>query len=229
MRSKNLLLIFAFALLIECLAIVFNLTAVQYVSKPSLMLILGCYFAANSRRLGRQKSLIIAALVFSWIGDVVLLAEKKFAWLFVIGLASFLIAHIFYVVYFWQIRKINSVGVKIKLFPVIAVLAYSLTFYFFLLPNVGTLKIPILFYTVIISLMLIASFQAFDLSTQSFGRICVAGALLFTLSDSILAYNRFVSPIPFGGAFVMLTYALGQLLIAEGALRNLNYINNRLT
>ncbi len=69
--------------------------------------------------------------------------------------------------------------------------------------------------------MLITSFNAFDLTSQSFGRICVAGTILFTMSDSILAINRFGFSIYFGSALVMFAYAVAQLLITEGALGNL--------
>ena len=72
--------------------------------------------------------------------------------------------------------------------------------------------------------MLITSLHAFDFKKQPFGKLCVVGTFLFVISDSILAINRFVFPIPLGGVFVMLAYAIGQLLIMEGALRNLRKI-----
>jgi uncharacterized membrane protein YhhN len=221
MKFRTLLIVFFGALAIEIVSNALNFGAVQFISKPSLMLILIYYFSINAKGLAKERNLIIAALTFSWLGDVVLLVEKQYSWLFAFGLASFLVAHICYVVYFWQMRKINLKGAKMNFIVVFAVLVYSLTFYCILFPHIGVLKIPILMYITVISLMLILSLNAFDLKSQPFGRICVAGTSLFALSDSVLATNRFLLSIKFGSSLVMLFYATSQLLITEGALRNL--------
>lgn len=73
--------------------------------------------------------------------------------------------------------------------------------------------------------MLAASVAAFDFGKQSFGKICVAGTVLFLVSDSILAINRFAAAFEYAPAFGMLTYAAAQLFIAEGSLRNLQNPN----
>lgn len=49
----------------------------------------------------------------------------------------------------------------------------------------------------------------------------MAGALLFIISDSVLAINRFYNQFEPAGLIVMLTYGLAQLLITDGAI---NYI-----
>ncbi len=229
MKFRNLIIIFCIALIIECAASSANLREVQYFSKPSLMVILIFYFLSNSKNLPFQKKLIIAALSFSWIGDVVLLFEKQFSGLFIFGLLSFLAAHIFYAAYFWQIGKVNLIDSKPRFAVIIAVLVYSVAFYFFLFPNVGSLRIPILIYMILISLMLLTSIHAFNLRSQTFGKICVAGTMLFTFSDSILAINRFVVSIYLGSSLVMLVYATSQLLITEGALRNLKNVQVELS
>ena len=46
----------------------------------------------------------------------------------------------------------------------------------------------------------------------------LAGALLFITSDTLLAINRFISPLESARWAVMLTYGMAQLLIAWGAL-----------
>lgn len=229
MKFRNLIIIFCIALITECAANSANLQTVQYFSKPSLMLILIYYFATNTKNLLIQKNLVIAALSFSWLGDVVLLFEKQFSGLFIFGLLSFLTAHIFYAVYFWQMRKVNLIDSKPRFVITFAVLIYSAAFYFFLFPSVGDLSFPILIYMIVISVMLLASIHAFNLNLQTFGKICVAGTILFTFSDSILALNRFIFPMQFGSALVMLAYATSQLLITEGALRNLKNVQVELS
>ena len=43
----------------------------------------------------------------------------------------------------------------------------------------------------------------------------LVGALLFIVSDTILAYNKFVSPLPMAKVMVMVTYYAGQYFIAR--------------
>jgi uncharacterized membrane protein YhhN len=74
-------------------------------------------------------------------------------------------------------------------------------------------------YTIVISVMLFSAMLTLLgekwISTQAL-TVC-AGAALFFLSDAILAWNKFVSPIRYGRLMNMVSYHLGQLLIALGA------------
>jgi uncharacterized membrane protein YhhN len=81
------------------------------------------------------------------------------------------------------------------------------------------LKLPVLVYSIVISLML---FSALSTLIQPDWRIYAAvfassGALLFFISDTTLALNKFVSPIPNARVITMVTYHLGQILIVLGA------------
>src|SRR5215204_4534498 len=196
MSFQIFLTIYFLALAVEIFANLAGAPLLQYFSKPSLMLILLVYYILNTRKTDSSlKYLIILALVFAWLGDVLLLIDKHSKTFFVYGLSAFLIAHIFYIFYFWKIRRAN----KIEKFP----------------------------NALVISTMLAASLAAFDFGKQDFGKISVAGTLLFIVSDSILAINRFAAPFELGPVFVMATYALAQLLIAEGSLRNLQNLSHR--
>lgn len=224
MKFETFLKIFLIILLTECFANAFGILPLQFVSKPSLMLALIYYFRDQSSDLPALKHLITAALFFSWLGDVLLLIDKGLYSFFIYGLMSFLLAHILYIIYFWQIAKFNLTKIKLKPAIILIVLFYASVFYLLISPFLSDLQIPVLFYCLIISAMLIASFHAFDLEKQKFGKICVTGTLLFALSDSLLAVNRFVMPLPLGSVLIISTYSIGQLLIAEGALRNLREI-----
>ena len=76
-----------------------------------------------------------------------------------------------------------------------------------------------LIYTIVISVMLFSAMLTL-LGDKWFSihalTVC-AGAALFFLSDAILAWNKFVSPIRYGRLMNMASYHLGQLLIALGA------------
>lgn len=227
MSFYHLSAIYFIALALEVFANLTQNNSLQYFSKPSLMLILILYYAFNTRNFPSVKYLIIVALVFSWLGDVILLLDKQYKTLFVYGLIAFLVAHIFYIFYFWRIRKLNFVTKLPNALIFIGIAGYSLALFAYVAPNARNLLIPVAVYALIISIMFAVSFTAFDFSKHDFGKICVAGSLLFLVSDSILAINRFVSPFSLAPVFIMLTYAVAQLLITEGSLRNLRAIEDK--
>lgn len=227
MRDERILPIFAAALLVECAASVLGLMPLRFVSKPSLMLILFVYFLFGSKGLPPFRKLILAALAFSWLGDVALLIEKAYGFsrpLFMAGLGSFVVVHLCYLSFFVKAGRHNSGGRRLDPFLTGGVLLYAGVFYLYLLPHLHIMRSPVLIYCLLISAMLIACLHAYDLGKQRYGIYCVAGTVLFVLSDSVLAYNRFVENLPFDGILVMVPYAVGQFLIVRGALGNLRDI-----
>jgi uncharacterized membrane protein YhhN len=224
MKSKILPFIYFLVLAAECLAILSGSTVLHIIAKPLLMPVLLAGFYLETRKLGRTRDLILGALFFSWVGDVALLIDSRYGSFFIYGLIAFLIAHICYIAYFCRARKLNGVN-GFKPFSSILVLVYMTVFYLTVYPFLGAMKIPVLVYATIITLMLLASIHAFNLRTQIYGVISVAGTLIFAVSDSTLAINRFVMPFEHAPFFIMLTYGVAQFLITEGAARNLRTID----
>ena len=225
MNLRRLSIIFFAALLVECMAISFGFESLRFVSKPSLMLILLVYFCARAQNTATQKYLIMLALFCSWLGDIFLLFEKQNPRLFIYGLGSFLAAHLFYIVYFRQIRAKNAVEKQLKIVPSLSILIYVFSLFALLAPHLGNLKIPVAVYTLTLALMLLASIHAFDIKSRNFAKLCVAGTCLFVVSDSILALNRFYQPFAFAQILIMLTYAIAQFLITVGAVKNLEFLS----
>jgi uncharacterized membrane protein YhhN len=85
-------------------------------------------------------------------------------------------------------------------------------------PGLGSFQIPILIYTVVIIVMSLHAVRRFNRANIGSFRILTAGAFLFMLSDSLLAYNMFGAPLPFAGLLVMSTYLAAQFLIVKGIL-----------
>lgn len=212
-----LLALYFLALAVECLAVLSGSPVLHFVSKPLLMPVLALYFYLSAHRSVPAGHLILGALGFSWIGDVMLMLDKLYGSLFIYGLLGFLGAHICYLLFFLQIRKVNTAARSPNIIGSLIIFAYMATFYAFLYPGLAGLKIPVLIYAVFITLMLLSSLRAFDLRSQAFGRVCVLGTLIFAVSDSILAINRFVSPFEYAPLFIMVTYGVAQFLIVEGA------------
>ncbi len=70
----------------------------------------------------------------------------------------------------------------------------------------GASRAGVAFYSIVISLM----FYTALLQRSIF---YAAGAFLFVLSDFILAWDRFVSPVPYGHYIIMVPYYLAQWMI----------------
>jgi uncharacterized membrane protein YhhN len=226
MKSKLWLLLFvADAILFIC-SDYFKCNAIRIATKPllTIFLILYCCFEADKKN--TIFFLLLFALFFSCLGDIFLLFENKNPNWFIFSLSSFLIAHIFYISLFIQIKKINQPHKKLNLSVSVIVSAYTVCLFLLLKPALGDLKIPVLIYAAALSVMLIASLHSFDLSNQTAGRLCAAGALLFLTSDSLLAINKFYAPVAKADFLIMSTYASAQLLIVLGITRFSKYANN---
>ncbi|HRZ31858.1 MAG TPA: lysoplasmalogenase [Flavobacterium sp.] len=164
------------------------------------------------------KPLLISALFFSWIGDVVLLFANQGVIYFIIGLVSFLIAHLFYIVLFSKLQKVTTIKYK-RFIPL--VLLYLFGLLSFLWEKLGGMKIPVIIYALVISTMLLVAIKGYFTWNSKSGKLLLIGAVFFVLSDSILAINKFYVPIYLSSFWIMSTYITAQFLIVKGVL-NLN-------
>lgn len=182
---------------------------------PALMI----YFLSNSKGL-RSKTVftILSALVFSWAGDILLQAPRVFFDLFVPGLASFMFAHIMYISCFFGTPGKDYITGK-GVIAVVPVAIYGLIFITFLYGNLGSMKLPVAAYTIVILLMVIAAINRKNkVNTPSFNLV-LSGAILFVISDSILALRKFGHPFEGSSMLVIITYLIAQYLIVNGIIR----------
>jgi len=195
----------------------------RYISKPLLLITLGAYFILNSRQSpGVFLRPMIAALFFSWLGDVLLLFDNRDPVFFLLGLSSFLIAHISYILFFAAIRQREQIKNRFILLLPVAVY-YGLLMYI-LVPNLGSMDLPVRLYGAVICVMLVLALHLPRITPRPAGLWLIGGAVLFVISDSLLALNKFYRPFEGAGLAVMSTYGLAQLLLVKGAL---NYINDK--
>jgi len=156
---------------------------------------------------GLLRVLICGGVAASGIGDVFLALDLEHAFLF--GLASFLVAHVFYVVSFrYQSDNLSTQAWRIA--GALLVVVFGLAMVFHLLPSTGELIIPVSVYLLVISLMGLTAFLYNQNKTTALGACC------FICSDAILAQSIFKTPLPFSGVLVMATYYIAQLLIVQG-------------
>ncbi|WP_141325804.1 lysoplasmalogenase [Myxococcus sp. AB025B] len=160
----------------------------------------------------RQARLIFVGLGLSLLGDVLLDASKA---LFLPGLGAFLLAHVSYTAAYLCVTRAPRWGRALP-FLVLAVGASVV-----LGPHLGAMAGPVTAYVVVICTMTwraAALLGASGLTRREQGS-AFAGALLFAISDGVLAVKLFVTPVTGGSYVVMLTYWAAQLCIACSARR----------
>jgi uncharacterized membrane protein YhhN len=218
MKKVYWLVLFLLILLADLLSVYFKWTVAEHFFKPLIVVWLMAYFVLDPTvRRSPLRKWIIFALFFSWLGDVFLLLQEDYPIFFLLGLSAFLIAHLFYIYFFHLIRTREAVPSRIALVIVVAVYYFAVVA--ILSPYLGDLKLPVRVYAIVISFMFLLAMHMLFIRNREAGRIMMAGALLFVISDSILAFNKFYSPISAAGLLIMGTYGLAQLFITEGAIR----------
>lgn len=186
------------------------------VLKPLLMpmLIAALFFSSY-----RKRPIILAALLFAWAGDVLLMFEDRNAHFFIAGLVCFLLTHILYISYFIKIRSARVSLLRKHPWMAALVMAYGVSLVIFLAPHLGEMKYPVIMYALVICVMVICSIHVFNKTAAPANRLFVTGAILFAASDSILAVNKFYHPFANAGMLIIITYCAAQLLIVYGVIK----------
>jgi len=210
-------------LVVDLYVVYLDNETLRYFSKPLLMLLLVAYFIFSAKVSSSLKKWMILALLFSWLGDVLLMFESSNANFFIFGLAAFLLAHIFYIVLFDQIRVREKF--KQSLFPLLPIAVYYIILISLLQPNLGAMQKPVSIYGLVISIMLSFAIDLWRLKDKTTAFLIIFGALLFITSDSLLAINKFYKPFDYAGIAVMSTYGLAQLLITLGTTRYISSLS----
>ena len=218
MKKSYWIITYSVVLAVHLAGIYLNNETLQVFSKPLLVILLIIYFLLQTRIWNDAlKKWILAALFFSWVGDVLLMFQGEDQLFFLLGLSSFLIAHIFYIVFFHNIRlRENIKSSWLLLFIVVVYYAVLITM---LSPYLGAMKLPVRVYGIFISFMFLLAMHMLFIKNKPAGLLMMIGALFFVVSDSILAINKFYQSFESAGITIMLTYGLAQLFITEGAIR----------
>jgi len=156
----------------------------------------------------KTNTYLLIALGFSATGDTLL--EMN---LFIYGVGAFLLAQLSYATLFARHWK----GLNQRWPLSLGLLVYIFLMAYILLPNLGDLQLPVIAYLIAISFMGLMAIQS-DYPL----RWAVLGALVFISSDSLIAIDKFLHPIPGRSYWIMLTYYGAQWMLIDGALRRSN-------
>jgi len=159
--------------------------------------------------------LMLCGLIFSWGGDIMLELPASGGTMFVPGLIFFLLAHIMYLTVFINTPGSNFIR-KSNALILLPVVIYGAILLAILYGNLREMKVPVIIYAVIILLMLSGAINRKEKVNQKSYWIVLAGAILFVLSDSVIAINKFAYQFSQSGILIMSSYILAQFLIVTG-------------
>jgi uncharacterized membrane protein YhhN len=154
------------------------------------------------------RVLVLSALICSIIADTMLMVVEVD--LMKQGIIFFMLAHVLYIAAFslaYDYRPWNLAvaGILLMLLAV---------FYRGIRGSAGRMRIPIMVYAVVLCAMLFFALSCFNLEFTRREGLVVSGALLFVVSDFLLAYLTFIRPHRYESVIVWAVYAPGQFLIA---------------
>jgi uncharacterized membrane protein YhhN len=182
------------------------------------------YYKATKLATNFDK-IILASLFFSWWGDNFLMPEIfKTDINFLLGLASFLIAHVLYIVAFLKTNLDGHSILKKKPYFIIPFVLYGVfllkTLFSANVSGFSEMSIPVIVYATVIMIMVISAINRYGKVLPASYKWVLTGALMFMASDSFIALSKFT--LMFEGRqglaqlLIMPLYILGQYLIVKG-------------
>jgi uncharacterized membrane protein YhhN len=165
--------------------------------------------------------LMVLALVFCTMGDIGLLMEKTDGrgMYFLAGIGAFGLAQLSYIAAFHKAG--TELRVRRHRWIFIPMLGYGVTLLFILWPSLPeALRLPVIGYAILLISMALTVFHRVHRSALL---PALEGAVFFILSDSLIAFNRFVTDVPLGGPLIMGMYVVGQYLLVRGFITQMKY------
>jgi uncharacterized membrane protein YhhN len=183
-------------------------------------------FLAMTYYLGCPKEkfskVILFAILFGYLGDILLLIEG----LFLLGVVSFLVGHLLYTVTFFVETGLKNYRKNLLVFLLVCVV------YFYIETEVlgyfrpALVKFglwgPLFVYTSILSALNISSALYAYCYRNIYSILAYIGSIIFYVSDCILAKQLFFEYNKYYQISIMFTYILGQSLISLGMANKMN-------
>ncbi len=154
----------------------------------------------------RYQLFIIAGLAASVGGDVFMMLRKK---KFTEGLACFLVAHGLYIAAF-----LATMRPRIDPLTALPLLLYAMIMMGVLFPHLGALKAPVGAYIIVITSMAGLGVERFIVMGGAPALYAGVAAVLFVISDSVLAVDLFVRKIKGAQWVILAAYFAAQWLFA---------------
>ncbi|MGB0837134.1 MAG: lysoplasmalogenase [Flavobacteriaceae bacterium] len=194
---------------IELYAVYTDNFGIRSITKPLLMISLGAAYYYSTLK---NDPWVLAALGFSFLGDVLLMQNGEGA--FLKGIASFLITQVIYVklFYAWS-KELKSQYKRLITLPFIAL---YIALIYVLSPSLGGLLFPMAVYGFVLFSM---GAMSVWVSVKKRNYTLGIGGILFVISDASIALGKYMWTEVDLGLLVMTTYILAQGLIIWSILK----------
>jgi uncharacterized membrane protein YhhN len=189
----------------------------EYFVKPLIMIWIASYFILFRKKRSFTVP-VLAAFFFSWVGDNFLMFSERNELFFFAGVGGFFLAQLSYIYLFSKYKENEAKGfLRRNLWISLLFIAYVAGVLLLLFPGLeGMMKPIITIYAFsLIGMSMMALNRSGRVGVNSF-RLVFTGSLLFLVSDSMIAFDKFRSPIPQAGFWIMVTYISAQYLIMRG-------------
>ncbi len=217
-------------LFVDCILILNQYNEYRVYTKPLLVPLLYILMAVQTVNTThrRSKFFIGIALLGCFAGDLFLLKGDQYSY-FVAGLTSFLVAHIFFSIFFYRLKPFTRKRTAFIVIISCLTVGYFVLFLTAMWTKIQdqNLALPIMIYSPVIGFMALTAIYTITgrrvrrLAMRNF----IPGAILFVISDSLLAISKLYSAflkddiMLLLNILVMVTYGLAVFLIVTGATR----------
>lgn len=200
--------LFFIAAIADIYAIISSNQTVEIYAKPMLLTLLAVVYLVS---VNKPVFWYVLGMFCCFVGDVLLMF--KGANFFMYGLAAFLVGHIVYIkITVRFLPKDLTVKMITSAFPF--VIFFGVLMYF-IYPNLNEMLLPVVVYGITISTFGSVAFLNYRSEKSTENLWLFVGAILFILSDSLIAVNKFYEPNELYGVSIMITYILAQFLICK--------------
>jgi uncharacterized membrane protein YhhN len=192
-----------------------DLIWLHYIAKPlTTLLILASVWRAGDAPNARYRRAIMIGIAFSACGDIFLMLPETFMPSgFLFGLGSFLVAHLFFLRALTSDAKWFGKRLVLPAFAVVGAINLAI-----LWPGLAPdLRAPVLVYVSCLIAMTSQAVSRFLTVRTIASGFAAFGGVIFLLSDTLIAYNRFHAPILFASTCILVTYYAALWLIAKSA------------
>ena len=211
-KVKVTFFVFVLVSILDIVGIIFSIPILVYIFKPLIIFSLIFLYTFS---LPKRLKWYTIALEFSFFGDVLLLFSGEY--FFMAGLISFLMAHILFIkIIVNRIKEVHFSKIIVSAIPFLAVFSLLI---FTLKDSLHEMLWPVVIYGLTISTFGIVSLIDFLNTKSKMSMLMLFGAIIFMISDSLLAINKFYNPAHLHEVIIMATYIFAQYLIFRSMLQ----------
>jgi len=241
--KKVSLLLFAIIGLLEFYGEFTYNSELMFFTKPLVLPMMMVYYTISVKEWNAVHRLMMAALFFSWTGDISLMLTPnsssdleimgitKNKNLFLCGIASFLITQVLFICVFLKTKiagNNNTKNIDWKYYVPFA--AYWAAMLYIVVPALianpenSKATIPVIIYSGILVSMAATALSRYGFASRKSFLMVFIGSVIFVVSDSLIAINFLVfeTPMKYAGFLIFTTYLIAEYLIAEGILNDDN-------